>query len=142
MIALETIKHSIIKMLSVTEFTIYGENNEDQLVKPCLLVNIMPIAHTRQNAFEFDKSTIVDIVYLTEESKKINNYAMVDSFQTILSQSVDVDDRHLSILNLTFNIVENVLHAQFTLNYLDAQTIIPPVDPIDLMEKLNINVGE
>lgn len=139
MITLESIKQSLIQMLSITGLTIYGENNENQLIKPCLLVDIIPITSTRQNPTTYDKATLFDIVYLTKESKKIDNYNMIDSLQDILSASLDVDDRHLSILELSFNIVNNILHTQFKLNYLDGKI---DTSPMDTMNKLKITIGE
>ncbi|MBU3098743.1 MULTISPECIES: phage tail terminator family protein [Clostridium] len=139
MIAIVDIKHSISKMLIPVGITIYGETNEEKMTKPCLSIDIIPLTHTKQNAEVYDKSTLIDIVYLTDESKKIDNYNMIDALQLIFSKTLDVADRHFTILELNFNIVENILHTQFKINYLDENI---NTEIVEIMNKLNTNIGE
>lgn len=144
MIALVDIKHSIAKMLSPTKITmgikaIYGEANENKLIKPCLSIDIVPLTHTKQNREVYDKSTFIDIVYLTLESNKIDNYNMIDALQLIFSATLDVIDRHFTIQELDFKITNNVLHTQFKINYLDDNISI---ETADIMNKLNMNLGD
>ena len=139
MIALVDIKHSILKMLATVGITIYAETNEIQLIKPCLCIDIIPLTHTKQNITMYDKSTLIDIVYLTLESKKADNYTMIDTLQLIFSKTLDVADRHFTISELDFNIVANILHTQFKINYLDnnIDTAVP-----ELMNNFKMNLGD
>ena len=140
MINIVEIRDSLTKMLDATGITIYAEKNEDQFIKPCLCVDIIPLTNTRQNRSTIDKAILIDIVYLTKESKKIDNSNMIDSLGVILSESLDIDDRSLSILELSFNTVNNILHAQFKLNYFDEK--IDTTSITTIMNKLKMNLGE
>ena len=120
MIALNDIKNAITKRLyNFTSLTIYGEVNEKELKKPCLCVDIIPIYSTKRNVDLFNKSLLIDIVYLTVKQSKTENYAMIDNMQLIFDKSLKVGETYFHILQLDSKIVENVLHTQFKLNYLD-----------------------
>lgn len=121
MIKFSDIVRHLSKLLkgSFPTYNIYTEEIIENVKRPAFHINLMPESSSNFNIYYREQACMVDISYFSDEKpdlqSRLKNMDMCNTLQGILNTNLSVLDRKLIINNLTFDIVDRVLHTTFTL---------------------------
>lgn len=139
MIKLNDIKESIIKLIFDSlgdSYTYYDEEIPQNFNRPSFFIDLLPNFYNRNNDYHVDKSILCSIYYFSENKKNIEKYDMTDSLSELIGNTIEINDRIITIVDFNPEFNEDILQFQFTLNFLDA---LEDKEKYDLMEHLILN---
>jgi len=121
---------------------IYGEEIQQGFSRPAFFVQLLPEAGSVINAAHREKNLLVDICYFSSEAFPFRDmWEVAADLDILVGSGVPVDDRVLNIIDPHPEIVDDVLHYQFKLMFIDSQegitvdldtpgeTVTIPTDP-------------
>lgn len=123
------IRDAIMTMLSskYPEVNIYGEEIQQSAERPAFFMQITPQEGTNLNQAFLQKAVAVDIQYYPAEDaaqKKRSLWDVADDLEEIFDLSLAVGDRSFLINGTEPEIIDGVLHYQFSLKFTDSRAAI------------------
>lgn len=140
MITLVNIQNAIgDKLGSKFNYRIYMEEVKKGKETPSFFVNIIPVNTDNFVAYK-QKLINIDIMFFSLNETVSENLAMIDSLESLLSTTLTVLDRNLTIKSLDFKVVDNILHCNFSLDFADNNEVVTITKPNG--ETIDIPVSE
>jgi len=141
---------------------IYGEEIQQGYKRPAFFMQLVPEAGLIVNVVHQAKNILVDICYFSDASKPVRDmWDIAAALDDLLGYGLKVEDRVLGIIDPQPEIIDDVMHYQFKLQFTDSQdgitieldvpgeTVTIPLDPrqeelgyiegdIELMRELEV----
>ena len=121
MITYNDVVNYISKLLSTkfVNYEIYTDEIIEDMKRPAFHINLLPEQSINFNSYYREENCMIDISYFSDESVDLQskeiNFNMLHQLQNIFNMNILVKDRNLNIENLTFDIIDKILHITFNL---------------------------
>lgn len=99
---------------------IHGEEVQQGFKRPAFYVQLIPESGSILNPAHRQKNILVDICYFSTDGKGREAWGIADGLDEMFSASIIVGDRELFINDPHPEIIDKVLHYQFSLSYTDS----------------------
>lgn len=112
---------------SFTDYSIYSEEVKEGMKRPAFHINLLPEMSINFNKYYREQNVLVDVAYFSDEEEdlqsKEKNLDMASKLQNVFNMDLKVLDRFLNIQNLTYDIVDRVLHTTFNLSWFNENEV-------------------
>ncbi|NRT78119.1 phage tail terminator family protein [Clostridium beijerinckii] len=103
---------------NIPSFKIKDEQNKSDVTGETIFINVRPLK-TYNYQYNKNKLLNVTITYKTDIMSHENNLNIMDTFENIFSEKLNVGDRYLTIGDLDFIENDDFISCNFTLDYFD-----------------------
>ena len=119
MITIADVKKAIVKLLNANGYTVVASEVQEGFNKPACFVDVMPV-NVSVETQNYEKVTnSVEITYFPAVETKEEMIKAAEHFrQLFLYSSIAVNDRFLSVNEITFDAEKSALITYFELEYL------------------------
>lgn len=130
------IRDALFKIIDTAfpNVNLYGEEIQKGLTRPAFFINLLPEAGGMVNTVLRSRRMLVDICYFSDADASAHNrdlWEKADTLEELFRDTLIVGDRSLFIYDPQPEIVDEVLHYQFNLDFTDSRedVIVVELDP-------------
>ena len=136
MIEIKDIQTAVAKLLKKNGYTVIASEVKEGFSKPACFIEVMPVSVTIESQFTEHITDSVEISYFPAIETKEELIETAENFKKIfLYTPIKVDDRYLSVNEISFDTDKSVLLAYFELEFLQEteveDTKIPKMNTLD-----------
>ena len=136
MIEIKDIQTSVAKLLKRNGYTVIASEVKEGFSKPACFIEVMPVSVSVQNQFSELITDSVEISYFPVIETKEELIETAENFKKIfLYTPIKVDDRYLSVNEISFDTDKSALLVYFELEFLQEteveDTKIPKMNNLD-----------
>lgn len=96
-----------------------SKTKESEMLDEWFFVTLLPVTNQLNGEKMRDRSFIIDIAYWHKEQSRKRYFEMNESLDKVFQPCFHILDRHITIPEVTFRIVDDVAHYVFTLKFTD-----------------------
>lgn len=96
-----------------------SKTKESEMLDEWFFVTLLPVTNQLNGEKMRDRSFIIDIAYWHKEQSRKRYFEMNESLDKVFQPCFHILDRHITIPEVTFKIVDEVAHYVFTLKFTD-----------------------
>jgi hypothetical protein len=113
----------------------YGEEIKEGLTTPCFFVKILEPAHTHELNRRYVRELPFDVHYFTDTNK--DRISMADQLTSVL-ETVQVNGRPISGINMSWEIVDEVLHffVTYRMQVWKQKPVVPTMQILEVNEEV------
>lgn len=124
MISYTSIKKTLVACLKSVKdievaFEELSKTKESAKLDEWFFVSLLPVTNQMNGEFMRDRSFIIDIAYWHSDQTKKRYFEMSEKLDKVFQPCFHIEDRHITIPDTEFRIVEDVAHYIFTLKFTD-----------------------
>ena len=136
MIEIKDIQTAVAKLLKKNGYTVIASEVKEGFSKPACFIEVMPVSVSVQNQFSELITDSVEISYFPAIETKEELIETAENFKKIfLYTPIKVDDRYLSVNEISFDTDKSALLVYFELEFLQEteveDTKIPKMNNLD-----------
>ena len=136
MIEIKDIQTAVAKLLKKNGYTVIASEVKEGFSKPACFIEVMPVSVSVQNQFSELITDSVEISYFPVIETKEELIETAENFKKIfLYTPIKVDDRYLSVNEISFDTDKSALLVYFELEFLQEteveDTKIPKMNNLD-----------
>lgn len=96
-----------------------SKTKESETLDEWFFVSLLPVTNQLNGEKMRDRSFIIDVAYWHKDQTRKRYFEMNESLDKVFQPCFHILDRHITIPEVTFKIVDNVAHYVFTLKFTD-----------------------
>lgn len=136
MIEIKDIQTAVAKLLKKNGYTVIASEVKEGFSKPACFIEVMPVSVSVQNQFSELITDSVEISYFPAIETKEELIETAENFKKIfLYTPIKVDDRYLSVNEISFDTDKSALLVYFEIEFLQEteveDTKIPKMNNLD-----------
>ena len=136
MIEIKDIQTAVAKLLKKNGYTVIASEVKEGFSKPACFIEVMPVSVTIESQFTEHITDSVEISYFPAIETKEELIETAENFKKIfLYTPIKVDDRYLSVNEISFDTDKSALLVYFELEFLQEteveDTKIPKMNNLD-----------
>lgn len=115
----------------------YGEEIKEGLTTPCFFVKLLEPSHTHELNRRYVRELPFDVHYFAETNK--DRITMADQLTSVL-ETVQVNGRQISGINMSWEIVDEVLHffVTYRMQVWKPKPVYPYMQTLEVEEEMKV----
>lgn len=140
----ESIKDSLVRLFKqyYPTFDVYCEEiartqGEEHIFDSdnFIFIEIIPVGNKTLDMYRTDRTVMVDAAVHTHDERNAEYMDLAQELDGIIRPVFRFSDRAITVPDVSFRVVDRVLHCTFTLSFIDS---VDELEPLPLMGELDI----